>query len=181
MSLKLEEPGSLEKPGPIGRSVRLVLGILCLYGLYELFSIAPYFVEEPIDLLPNLSIMILLVFCIFNYVVNIGFSRDWKRYPLIFSLVLFVLLAAVSYFAIGSSNSPILGIPILLWLGYFYAHLGISFVLASVLGTPGCEMRAIPQLFGKLTHRESKEHHCPVSIISGIDNWERHHFGKNVN
>ena len=85
MSLTLKEPDSLAKPGPIGRIVRLVLGVICLYGLYELFTIAPIFVEEPIDLLPNLSIMILFVFCIFNYVVNIGFSRNWKRYPLLVS------------------------------------------------------------------------------------------------
>jgi len=176
MSLDLVEPGSLEKPGLIGRTVRLMLGILCLYGLYELIRIAPDFLYDPIGLLPGLSLMILAAVCIFNYVVNIGFSQNWKRFPLLISLVVIGINALLSYLVEGTPNSPLLGIPILLWLGYFFTHLGISFILASALGTPGCEMRAIPQLIGKVTHRESKEHHCPVSIISGIDNWEKQHF-----
>lgn len=176
MSLDLVESGSLEKPGTIGRTFRLLLGIFCLYGVYEIARVAPIFVGDPIGLLPGLSLMILVAICVFNYVVNIGYSRNWNRFPLIVSLLVFGTLALISYLVRGTPNSPILGIPIILWLGYFFAHLGISFVLASLLGTPGCEMRAIPQLFGMVTHRESKEHHCPSSIISGIDGWEKRHF-----
>jgi len=171
MSLDLVEPGSLEKPGPVGRMVRFLLGVLCFYGLYELITVAPYFASDPIGLLPGMSLMILVAFCIFNYIVNIGFSRNWNRYPVAISFVLFGVMALVSYLVAGTPNTPIL-----LWLGCFFTHLGISFVLASALGTPGCEMRTIPQLFSKFTHRESKEHHCPVSIISGIDRWEKRHF-----
>lgn len=176
MSLDLVEPGSLEKPGPIGRTFRLLLGILCLYGLYEIAIVAPYFAADPIGLLPGMTLMILVTICVFNYVVNIGFSRDWNRLPVLVSLIIFGILAFISYLFVGTASSPILGIPIVLWLGYFFAHLGLSFVLASIIGTPGCEMRAIPQLFGIVIHKESKEHHCPSSIISGIDNWESRHF-----
>lgn len=176
MSLDLVESGSLEKPGPIGRIFRLTLGILCLYGLVEIVRVAPFFVADPIGLLPGMSLMIMVGVCVFNYVVNIGFSRNWNKFPVLVSLVAFGTMALVSYLVVGTPNSPILGIPIILWLGYFFAHLGISFVLASALGTPGCEMRAIPQLMGIVKHRESKEHHCPSSIISGIDDWEKRHF-----
>lgn len=41
------------------------------------------------------------------------------------------------------------------------ANSGVSFLLASVLGTPGCEMRAIPHLAVLLTGRETREHFCP--------------------
>ena len=41
MSLDLVEPGSLGKPGPIGRAIRFMLGTLCFYGLYELIRVAP--------------------------------------------------------------------------------------------------------------------------------------------
>lgn len=34
--LKLDEPGSLPRPGPIGRLVRLVFGALCLSHVYWL-------------------------------------------------------------------------------------------------------------------------------------------------
>jgi hypothetical protein len=104
MSLELVAPGSLSKPGPVGRLVRFLLAILCLYALWGLINIASDFVENPIGLLPN---------------------------------------------------------------------LGISFLLAATLATPGCEMRAIPEFIGKITHRESKEHLCPISILSGIDQWEK--------
>ena len=172
MSLDLVDQGSLTRPGLIGRFVRLSLGIACLYGLWELIAVAPFFIERPIELLPNLSFMILVVLCIFNYVVNIGFSKDWNRYPVFVSVLIFTVIAAASYLVSGTPSSMLLGGSRVLWMAYFYAHLGLSFVLAAILATPGCEMRAIPELFGRLTNRDTKEHHCPSSIISGIDRWE---------
>lgn len=172
MSLELVDQGSLERPGPIGRLLRLTLGLLCLFGLFELIEVAAYFIERPIELLPNLILLILAPLCVFNYVVNIGFSKNWNSRPLMFVLALFLLTAAVGFLLTGDPESTALGLAISIWLGYFYGHLGISFVLAAVLATPGCEMRAIPELMGKLAKSEAKEHHCPSSIISGIDRWE---------
>ena len=173
MTLDLVDQGSLSRPGPVGRLVRLSLGVACLYALWELVSVASVFIQRPIELLPNLALMILVVLCVFNYVVNIGFSKDWKPYPTLLSLAIFGLVAGMSYLLSGSASSPMLGVLIIGWMFYFYAHLGISFVLAAALATPGCEMRAIPELFGRLTKTQTKEHHCPSSIISGIDRWER--------
>jgi len=117
--------------------------------------------------------MILFALCVFNYVVNIGFSRDWHRYPLILCLIFLLAVATVGYSITDDAGTEVLGVTVLLWLGYFYTHLGISFLLAAASATPGCEMRAIPELIGKITHRESKQHLCPVSILSGIDQWEK--------
>lgn len=172
MSLDLVDQGSLSRPGPIGRLLRLSLGVACLYGLWELINVAPYFVERPLELLPNLTLMILVVLCVFNYVVNIGFSKDWNKYPLLVSLSLILSVALIGYLLTGNPSSTILGALIVLWVGYFYTHLGVSFLLASILATPGCEMREISELFGRMTNKAMKEHHCPSSIISGIDSWE---------
>ena len=172
VSLELVDQGRLSRPGPIGRLVRLLLGILCLYALWELITIAPYFIERPIELLPNLVLMVFVVLCVFNYVVNIGFSKDWKSYPLFLSLSVFVIVGSIGFLITGSAESRALGVLIVLWMGYFYVHLGTSFVLAAIIATPGCEMRAIPELLGKITKKGVKEHHCPSSIISGIDRWE---------
>jgi hypothetical protein len=38
--LKLDEPGSLPRPGPIGRVVRILLGLLCLWYANGLQSVA---------------------------------------------------------------------------------------------------------------------------------------------
>ncbi len=178
MSLDLVYKGSLARPGPIGRLLRFALGVLCLYALWELIDIAPFVIERPIELLPNLALMGLIAICVFNYVINIGFSRGWNYYPILVSLAAFGIVAATGFILTGSAGTIYLGVFIVLWLGYFYAHLGISFVLAATLGTPGCEMRAIPELFGKVTHREVKEHHCPSTIITGIDRWESKWLGE---
>ena len=82
-------------------------------------------------------------------------------------------MGVVAFVIHGELNSPILGVPLFAWLTYFYGHLGLSFVVASVLATPGCEMRAIPELVGHMTGHGSAEHHCPSSLITKIDEWER--------
>lgn len=172
MSLQLVDQGTLVRPGPIGRVLRLSFGLLCVQALWELANIAPDFIASPIQFLPNIAIMLLIELCIFNYVVNIGFSRDWGRYPVIVSLLLFALLAVGSFIINADLNSYALGLSMFAWLVYFFAHLGLSFLLAALLATPGCEMRAIPELLGKIKGKASREHHCPVSFISKIDNWE---------
>jgi len=88
--LKLDEPGSLPRPGPIGRLVRLALGAL------------------------------------------------W------------------------------------LWEFYVFADLGSAFVLAAIIGTPGCEMRALHDLYSRLTGNPTKEHYCPIGPLHPIDQWEAH-------
>ena len=173
MALKLIDQGSLTRPGPIGRLLRLSLGLLCAYSLWELARIAPDFIAAPVQFLPNLLPMLLAAVYIFNYVINIGFSQDWQRYPLIISLGWFALLAVAGYAINGDVNSQLLGLSLLIWLMYFFAHLGASFLLAALLAIPGCVMRAIPNLIGRFTGTQSSEHHCPVSLIAGIDNWEK--------
>ena len=69
-------------------------------------------------------------------------------------------------------DHPLFGAALWAWLVYFFAHLGVSFILSAIIATPGCEMRAIPHLFGKISGRAVAEHHCPASFITGIDAWE---------
>ncbi len=82
------------------------------------------------------------------------------------------IIALVSWIVLGTADHWVLGIVFWSWLFYFYMHLGTSFLLASVLATPGCEMRAIPELFGKLSGNPTDEHHCPAAFITRLDEWE---------
>ncbi len=170
--LELVDAGILLRPGPIGRMLRVVLGILCLYALVVTIIYASSTTIHPIQSLPNRAPIFLGPLCVFNYVINIGYSKSWGQKPLIVSSVVLGLFAIVSYAATGSFDSPILGLPLNLWLGYFYAHLGLSFVSAGVLATPGCEMRSLPKLLSRHSVTPVKEHHCPVSFITKIDDWE---------
>lgn len=171
--LELVKPGSLSRPGLIGRLVRFALGLACCYGLYQLILYRENIVETPVSVLPNMAVLILAALLIINYAVNIGFGRSWGRWPSYVSIAVALQLAIMSWLAFGTPNHPMFGVALWAWLVYFYSHLGVSFLLAAIIATPGCEMRAIPEIIGKITGRSIAEHHCPAALISRIDAWER--------
>lgn len=171
--LALVDAGTLPKPGPMGRLLRLALGSACLYANYDLVTLREQIIETPVQILPGLAILILVGICVFNYVVNIGFGRNWRTWPSIVAIGVLMSLAAVSWMAFGTANHWLPGSVLWLWLTYLFAHLGTSFVLAAIVGTPGCEMRAIPEAFGKLRGHPTSEHPCPATFITRLDEWER--------
>jgi predicted transporter len=152
--------------------MRLAFGVLCLYVLWELFYYREWTSTQPVSSLDNRFLVLLAPLCIANYVVNIGFSKSWEYRPLMVSIVVLGVLGGIAFVVSGGLDSPILGIPLNLWLGYFYGHLGLAFVLSALIATPGCEMRAIPELFGRMRGKPSEEHHCPAAFITKIDEWE---------
>lgn len=169
--LKLEEAGTLPRPGPVGRLVRLGFGGLCLSYVGALLQtvgrLMPNDTINPLilnGLVPGLFLV--------SYVVNIGFSRAWKKRPLLVSLALFAFAGAAGYLQTGILPSPLLAGTIYAWELYLFSHLGLSFVLAALLATPGCEMRAFHHAYALLTGREAKEHLCPVGPLGPIDRWE---------
>ena len=76
-SLELVAPGILLRPGPFGRLLRLVLGSVCLYGLYQFLVYREAVIATPLSTLPNLVVLFVVAFWIVNYVVNIGFGKSW--------------------------------------------------------------------------------------------------------
>ena len=171
-ALELVNPGSLQRPGPIGRVLRLALGLACLYGLYRIAIVGHIIIAMPVTSLPNLVVLVVAATLVFNYVVNIGFGKSWRYWPLVTLLAVLSGMAVVGRVSFGSFDNPAFGIALWIWLAYFYAHLGVSFVLTAVMATPGCEMRAIPELLGRITGRPVAEHHCPASFITSVDSWE---------
>ena len=170
--LQLVKQGSLERPGPIGRLTRLALGLLCAYALYQLILYRVIIISKPVSVLPSLTIMVVAAILIINYVVNIGFGKNFGRWPSYISIALVLSLAAVSWLVFGTADHPVVGLALWSWLVYFYSHLGVSFMLSAIIATPGCEMRSIPELLGRLFGRTAQEHHCPASFITKIDAWE---------
>lgn len=55
---------------------------------------------------------------------------------------------------------------------YLFSHLGLAFLVAGLIGTPGCEMCALHDLYSKITGNPTKEHICPVGPLGPIDRWE---------
>jgi len=159
--------GTLIKPGVIGRSVRLILGILCTMLAWDVAT-----ASSP-DLAASVSwwLVILLALIVVNYVVNIGFGLAIGQWPLIGSIALLTISAVTSSLSSGNPFAYPLFISSAVWMSYVFAHLGLSFLLAATLGTPGCEMRAIPHLIGMVRGMKVSEHYCPA-FIDNIDKWE---------
>lgn len=170
-TLQLVEPGTLAVPGPVGRTVRLLTGLACLYWLYQLVIDHDSLIEMPVSHADQTWPMLIVMLLIINTVVNIGYGVDWGRWPGYASAIALVVIAVSTRLLTGSFDNAILGFTLWLWLVYFYAHVGVSFMLAGVAAIPGCEMRALPDLIGRLTGRAAKEHHCPA-FIGKLDQWE---------
>ncbi len=137
--LKLDEAGTLPRPGPIGRLVRLAYGLLCFWFVSYLIQISPNLIDASGHVRQGIWNGIFPGLFLISYVVNIGYSRAWKKWPAIVSAGVF---------------------------------LGIAYVLAAVIGTPGCEMRAFHDLYTRVTGIPTKEHYCPVGPLHPIDQWE---------
>lgn len=169
-------PGGLVRPGPIGRIVRLLLGAASAWAIWDnLVQPGPqaWLTSHlgPVQLNVGTLIVVGIGLWVFDEVINIGWGRHWGNIPQLSVIGVVGIGALVGLVLTGSVWSPLLGAIVYAWLFYTFAHLGLSFVLAAGLGTPGCEMRSIPQLLAKLSGREYREHVCP-SPIHSLDVWE---------
>ncbi|WP_223668512.1 hypothetical protein [Kangiella shandongensis] len=95
-----------------------------------------------------------------------------KRWPQAVVLGITITLLGVNSLSELSAVTLVLNGFSLLWLLYVFVHLGISFILAALIATPGCEMRAIPHAYSLLTGRQYREHFCP-GFLDRVDKWER--------
>ncbi len=160
--------GSLQRPGPIGRLVRLAMGVFLAWIVWQLaFRYGVSGLTQPAA-----WFWIVFALGLAPYVVNIGFGVTWGAWPRIAGGLLLAAGAAVGYF----QDDTVIGQPLwaatLVFMTYIYVHLGISFLLSALLATPGCEMRAIPHLIGIVRGKSSDEHYCP-GFIDNVDRWER--------
>jgi len=170
--LKLDEPGSLPRPGPLGRIARIAFGTLCLSQVYGLIQVAEHLIGADGHIRSVVWNAILIGLFLISYVVNIGFSRAWRKWPAIISAAAFVAIAGISYIAAGKVETVLLAQMVWLWALYLFTHLGSAFVIAAIIGTPGCEMRAFHDLYSRITGTPTKEHYCPIGPLHPIDQWE---------
>jgi hypothetical protein len=169
---EFEEKGSLAAPGPVGRLVRLALGVWLLSMVYTMVADGGYLIDNGLALNSNNLLSLAILFWVFPYVINIGWGLNSGRRGQIAIITLSIFLATFDYMAGGIIYGQALKLFTLLWLFYTVLHLGASMTLAAVIATPGCEMRSLPQLWGIITRSQAKEHYCP-GFLNGLDRWER--------
>lgn len=170
--LKLESAGTLPRPGPIGRFVRLGFGVLCLWYVASLAEVSESLLGADGHIRSVVRNGILFGLFLVSYVINIGFSRSWKKWPAFVSAAAILVAAGFGYLVQGTIESGVLARVVWGWELYVFSHLGIAFFLAAVVGTPGCEMRAFQDFYSRITGAPTKEHYCPVGPLHPIDQWE---------
>jgi len=170
--LRLDEPGTLVPPGPLGRLTRMVFGALCMWYVIGLVAIQNSVLDQQGHVRELIWNGILPGLFLVSYIINIGYSRAWKKRPAIASAGVFLLVAAFGMLSTGSVESTLLARTMWIWLFYLSTHLGLAFLLSAILGTPGCEMRALHDLYSRLSGNPTKEHFCPVGPLTAIDRWE---------
>ncbi len=173
--LKLQAPGTLASPGMIGRLTRLVFGLLCVLYVYKLLSVTFSLLDSQQHIRPLLWNGLLPALFLVSYVINIGYSRHWRKWPAFISALILAAAALVGFLIDGVWESALLARTLWLWEMYLFLHLGLSFVLAAILATPGCEMRAFFHLFSIITGKPRHDHQCPIGPLRHIDDWESNH------
>jgi hypothetical protein len=174
--LKLDEPGSLPRPGPIGRAVRLGFGSLCLWYVISLIHLTGNLFGSDGHIRSMVWNGVVIGLFLVSYVVNIGFSRAWKKWPTIISVGVFLLVGGVGLLTQGSFETSLLARVIWGWELYLFSHLGLAFIISGIIGSAGCEMRAFHDLYSRLTGTPTKEHYCPIGPLHSIDQWENQRF-----
>lgn len=170
--LKLDEPGTLLRPGPIGRLARLGFGALLLWHVNGLVQVAGYLIANDGHIRSMIWTGIPFGLFLVSYVINIGYSRAWKKRPAVVSAIALTVIASYSYMTVGTIETELLASSIWLWELYVFSHLGLAFIVAGIISTPGCEMRAFHDLFSRVSGVPTKEHYCPVGPLNPIDQWE---------
>lgn len=170
--LKLDDPGSLPRPGPIGRIARLAFGVLCALYVKGLIDVSGSLVPSDGHIRTLIWNGVLPGLFLVSYVVNIGFSRAWGKWPALFSTAAILAAAGTGYLLQGRIETQLLAQVLWTWELYVFSHLGLSFLIAGIIGTPGCEMRAIHDLYSRVTGIPTKEHFCPIGPLHPIDQWE---------
>ena len=170
--LTLDEPGSLPRPGPIGRLVRLAFGLTCAWYIQGLLVVSNQLMDSSGHVRPVVWNGIVVGLFLISYVINIGYSRSWKKWPAIVSAALFLIVAGIGYITSASFQTELLARTIWGWEVYLFTHLGLAFLISGIIATPGCEMRAFHDLYTRVTGVPTKEHYCPVGPLHPIDQWE---------
>jgi len=170
--LKLVDPGTLPRPGPIGRVARLLFAVLCIGYVIGLMDATDSLRSADGRIRALVWNGLLPTLFLVSYVINIGFSRAWGKRPAAVCGASIIAAAGIGYLLHGVVETQILARAIWLWEAYVFAHLGLAFLIASLLGTPGCEMRAFHDIYSKLTGIPTQEHCCPIGPLHPIDQWE---------
>ena len=131
-------PGTLPRPGAIGRTVRLLSALLVAYFAFQIWNGVSWILKtgrvqeiEPINVFIAIGIVV--------YLARGASLMVGRRLPgvRLFTVLVLAILAAWSFAATGSVLGTPLILPTLLAAFILMGLLSVSFFLAAVLAVPG--------------------------------------------
>ncbi len=167
---EIAPPPELPSPGPIGRIIRITMGLATLALLYLLLTMwrtDMWAGRLPLD---DAAFYFLAGFALWvtSYVFNIMIRADFGQRTLVVILLGAASAGAVGYALEGALPNIALGVYLWAWFSLLCGLLGPAHLLAAALATPGCEMRSYAHLLSRLRGGDVGAVVCP----GGIDRFD---------
>lgn len=132
------EAERLPRPGPVGRAVRLLLGLALLYFFAGIVADFPELADGVNLANPLAWVGLGYMLYVIPEVTGMSFSRSWPGRQVRLGVGgLLVLAGAADLVLGGSPNGGALGITFGLLLALVFGVIGASFIVAAVVAAPG--------------------------------------------
>lgn len=131
-------PGSLIRPGPVGRLVRLVIGVAILW-IFALMLL-PRLDQPPGSRDPTLLFLVAVAGAFFLGVgpyTNLLLGKSWGRWPEVVIGALGAVLLIVSLAFYGRVWTPPLAWYLFAFTEIVFGLAGLSYILAGLFAAPG--------------------------------------------
>ena len=162
---------SLAPAGIIGRVGKLSMGVAQLLGVYVLVRNYELVVSPVAPRDVGFWIFVGLAFALLSWTINLGFQRAWRSRPFLIATGLALVTGLFGLTIQGAIWNPSFALVVYVVTVYVHGHMGFCHVLASIIATPGCEMRAIDHVRAMLTGKVAELRICP-GIWTRLDEWE---------
>jgi hypothetical protein len=156
-------------PGPIGLLIRVILGAAAVYALVELITQWDSFRDRNL-IESDFWLITLFTLCLLPDLFNIGLRRHWGLWPLVVFLAGAAAIGLAGYLAAGEIWTTALAAWVYAGDLLVFAALTVSFPVAIVTRTPGCELNALPRLVARLRGTTDEE---TRRCILGVDLLDR--------
>jgi hypothetical protein len=159
----------LARPGPIGLGIRALLGATILYWFAALLTKWNGFLEH--DPIASGRLYTLFTIWLLPEVFTLTFRRPWGLWPAVVFVAGGAAIGLVGHLAGGGVWNPVLagwtyGGDLLVW-----GALAVSFPVAIVTRSPGCELGVLPWLLAGRQGRVAPRPGCAVGL-DRLDAWE---------
>lgn len=161
----------LAPAGIIGRIGKFLIGSWQLYAVYMLVTNPGFFAGPGGRTHVTFWIVSALALALLSWTLNLGFRRGWGKRPFWVASAVIAVAICIDFVLYGDFWGMPLAVVLLTLSIYVHGHMGFCHVLASILATPGCEMRAPAHLAAMVSRSQAKLAICP-GIWSKLDAWE---------